>query len=244
VEQAARAPTARGGRPALGSLGLLLVAALAGYLAGSISFARLVGRIAAPGGVPTTARLEFDAGGAVEVEGVSATNVSISAGRRWGLLVVVLDIAKAAAGTLVFLLIAPDEPAYLVAATFAVVGHIWPIWHRFRGGFGVTPILGGLLVIDPVALLVVLPVSVVIGLVLADRLIVFDGWTLLLAPWFVLVRGDAQAALYATIVALLYWWAMRVEVRAHVARLRAGPRDRRSRFADIRKGYTGHPEVG
>jgi glycerol-3-phosphate acyltransferase PlsY len=194
--------------------------------------------------VPTTARLQYDAAGPVDVQGVSATNVSISAGRRWGLLVVLLDIAKAASVTLVFLLIAPEEPAYLVAATFAVVGHIWPIWHRFRGGFGVSPILGGLLVIDPVALLVVLPVSVAIGLLLADRLIVFDGWTLLLAPWFVLVRGDAPAALYATIVALLYWWAMRVEVRAHVARLRAGPRDRRSRFADIRRGYTGHPGVG
>jgi acyl phosphate:glycerol-3-phosphate acyltransferase len=194
--------------------------------------------------VSTTARLEFNAAGSVEVEGVSATSVSIAAGRRWGLLVVVLDIAKAAVVTLVFRLIAPDEPAYLVAATFAVVGHIWPVWHRFRGGFGVSPILGGLLVVDPVVLLVALPLSVVIGLALADRLIVFDGWTLLLAPWFLLVRGDAQAALYATIVVLLYWWAMRVEVGAHLARLRAGPRDWHSRFADIRKGYTGHPGVG
>jgi glycerol-3-phosphate acyltransferase PlsY len=215
-----------------------------GYLVGSISFARVVGRFVAPGEVPSTARLEFNAAGVVEVEGVSATSVSITAGRRWGLLVSVLDIAKAALVTLAFRLMAPDEPAYLVAATFAVVGHIWPLWHRFRGGFGVSPILGGLLVVDPVAVLVTIPLGIVIGLVLADRLVVFDGWTVLLTPWFLVVRDEPEAALYALLTTLLYWWAMRVEIRDHLARLRTGPRDWHSRFADIRKGYTGHPGVG
>ena len=31
------------------------------------------------------------------------------------------------------------KPAYLAAALFAVVGHIWPVFYRFRGGFGVSP---------------------------------------------------------------------------------------------------------
>ena len=72
--------------------------------------------------------------------------------------------------------------------------------------------LGGLLVVDPVALLVVIPLGILIGLVLADRLIVFDGWTLLLAPWFLFVRDDPAAALYGSAITVLYWWAMRAEV--------------------------------
>ena len=90
----------------------------------------------------------------------------------------------------------------------------------------------------------VIPLGIGIGLLLADRLIVFDGWTLLLPPWFMFVREDVAAALYGLAITLLYWQAMRVEVRDHLARLRRGPRDWRSRFADIRMGYTGDPGVG
>ncbi len=223
---------------------LLLSAALAGYLVGSVSFARVVGRLVLPGQDLSAATLQYDQSGAIEVEGVSATSVSVRAGRRWGLFVSMLDIAKAAVVTAIFRWIAPDEPAYLAAAAFTVVGHIWPLWHRFRGGFGVSPMIGGLLVVDPVALLVTIPLGIAIGMALADRLLAFDGWTLLLAPWFLVVRDDPAATLYAVVVTVLYWWAMRVEVRGHIARLRAGPRDWHSRFADIRRGYTGDPGVG
>lgn len=222
-----------------------LVAALLGYLVGSISFARIVARFVAPAAPLGTDRLEFHAGSpGVAVSGVSATSVSVRAGRRWGFLVALLDIAKAAVVTALCRWLFPDDQAYLAAAAFVVVGHVWPLWHRFRGGFGVSPMLGGLLVVDPIALLVTIPLGIVIGLALADRLIAFDGWTLLLTPWFLFGRSDPAAALYALAITLLYWWAMRVEVRDHLDRLRRGPRDWRSRFADIRRGYTGDPRVG
>jgi len=223
---------------------LVLLAAIAGYLVGSISFARIVGTRVAPDEDLSAAALQFHEGSDVVVSGVSATSVSIRAGRRWGLLVSLLDIGKAALVTAVFRVLAPDEPAYLAAALFAVVGHVWPLYYRFRGGFGVSPMLGGLLVIDPLALLVTIAVTIVIGGLLADRLIVYDGWTLLLAPWFLFVRDDPAAALYGLLVAALYWWAMRVEVIDHIQRLRDGPRDWRSRFRDVQKGYTGHPDIG
>ena len=97
---------------------------------------------------------------------------------------------------------------------------------------------------SPSALLVTIPLATAIGAVLADRLLVYDGWTLLLIPWFLFVRDDIPATIYAVSIVLLYWWAMRVEVRSHVQRLRSGPNDWRSRFADVKKGYTGDPGVG
>lgn len=223
----------------------IAVAALAGYLVGSISFARLVARVVTPAQPLGSDTFSYGADGAVvQVQGVSATSVSVRAGRRWGFVVALLDIGKAAAVTLAARLLDPTGDAYLVAATFAVVGHVWPVWHGFRGGFGVSPIIGGLLVVDPLAIPVTIAAGLILGLLLADRVVVYDGWTLLLAPWFLIVRGDPAAALYAAVVTAIYWWAMRDEVRDHVRRLRTGPRGWRDRFADIRSGYTGDPRVG
>lgn len=223
--------------------GTLLLAAAVGYLAGSISFARLVGRITAPGADLLEATLAYDGAGhdPVASSGVSATNVAVRAGRGWALLVVVLDIAKAALPTLVFALLAPDTDARLVVAAAAVVGHVWPVWHGFVGGYGISPILGGLLVIDPLAIVVTILAGGVLGLVLADRLVAYDGWTVLLVPWFALVRGDPAAALWAAIVVAIYWYAMRAEVGDHLRRVRRGGRSWRERLGDIRAGYVGRP---
>ena len=50
--------------------------------------------------------------------------------------------------TLLFRLWQPDVPYYLVAAAAGLVGHDWPLYHRFKGGRGLSAIYGALLVID------------------------------------------------------------------------------------------------
>ena len=220
----------------------LAAAAIVGYLAGSISFTRLVARVVLPGESLEMTRLAFgDDGRPVDIRGVSATSLSVRAGRRWALVVVALDMAKAALPTLAFGLLAPGTEAALGAAAAAVAGHVWPAWHRFVGGFGVSPILGALLVIDPLAIPATIVVAGGIGLLLADRLIAYDGWTVLLGPWFVL-RGETAEAVWALVVAGIYWWAMRTEVIDHLRRVRRGGRPWRERLGDIRAGYTGEPD--
>jgi glycerol-3-phosphate acyltransferase PlsY len=158
----------------------------------------------------------------VEMQGISATSVSITAGRRWGLLVSVLDIAKAALVTLAFRLMAPDEPAYLVAATFAVAGHIWPLWHRFRGGFGISPMLGGVAVVDPFALLVTLPLGAAIGWWRANTVLTVSGWSLFLVPWFLISSAGLATVLYGLTIVLIHWFRMRrlwSELRGQVTTL-------------------------
>lgn len=219
--------------------------AIAGYLVGSISFARIVaGRVRSDQPVGVDA-LAFGADGTeVAIRGVSATSVSVRAGRRWGFLVVLLDAGKAAAVTLAARQVAPASDADLVAATFVVAGHVWPAWHRLQGGFGVSPMLGALLVIDPVAIPATILAGMLIGIVIADRLVVYDGWTLLLPAWFLAVRADPAAAVATGVMTAIYWWAMRVEVGDHLRRLRSGRRSWRERFADVRTGYTGDRRVG
>jgi acyl phosphate:glycerol-3-phosphate acyltransferase len=69
-------------------------------------------------------------------------------GTRWGVVVLVADIAKGAAAGLLGLLIAGDPGAY-AAATAAIAGHIFPVWSGFRGGKGVATSAGACLAVFP-----------------------------------------------------------------------------------------------
>ncbi len=186
----------------------------------------------APGVDLTSARLPVGGGEGIELQGISATSVSIRAGRRWGMVVSILDIAKAALITLAFRILAPDEPAYLAAATFVVVGHIWPIWGPSKGGYGISPMLGGVGVVDPVALLVTLPIGAALGLWRKDVVLTVSGWSLFLVPWFLISGADRAVPLYAITIVLIHWlrmWRLWREIPGHretpaELRERRGPR--------------------
>ena len=77
-----------------------------------------------------------------------ATNVWRVAGRRAGALVAVIDVAKGALPTL-FALGVADRPTGYAVWVAAVVGHVWPITRRLRGGKGVATAGGGGLVLNP-----------------------------------------------------------------------------------------------
>jgi len=77
-----------------------------------------------------------------------ATNVYRTAGRRAGLLVGVIDVAKgalpAAAGYLI-----DGRPLATVAWLAAVAGHVLPVTRQWRGGKGVATAAGGAAVLHP-----------------------------------------------------------------------------------------------
>jgi len=83
---------------------------------------------------------------------VGATNVLRSAGKVAGALALVLDVGKGAAAAALTGRLAPGEAALpAVAAVAAVVGHMFPVWLRFRGGKGVATGLGAFAPLAPVA---------------------------------------------------------------------------------------------
>jgi glycerol-3-phosphate acyltransferase PlsY len=91
---------------------------------------------------------------------VGATNVGRVLGRKWGMLCVTLDALKAmlpvlAAGWAMHLLgrtaLAPVEAwAWLGVAAAAVLGHVFPVWLKFKGGKGVATCLGVVLGMYPI----------------------------------------------------------------------------------------------
>lgn len=117
----------------------ILLALALGYLFGSIPFGLLLTRLAGKGDIR-----EIGSGN------IGATNV-LRTGSRWlAALTLILDCLKATAAILLAKRLFGDEAA-APAATGAMVGHLYPLWLRFRGGKGVATLLGVLIPLLPVA---------------------------------------------------------------------------------------------
>lgn len=89
-----------------------------------------------------------------------ATNAGRVLGRKWGILVGVLDVLKGLLPVLVAGQVFGPHPAYVVGLA-AVLGHIYSPFLRGRGGKGVATTLGAVLGVHPWVALVVLAVFVV-----------------------------------------------------------------------------------
>lgn len=84
---------------------------------------------------------------------IGATNAARALGARLGMVVLVLDVAKAALPVVLArqpFALGPHDAAGLAAvAMAAVLGHIFPVYLGFRGGKGVACALGVFVALDP-----------------------------------------------------------------------------------------------
>jgi glycerol-3-phosphate acyltransferase PlsY len=119
---------------------------LIAYLLGSIVGALLVGRFR---GVDIRTMGSGNAGG---------TNALRTQGLAFAVVTVVIDVGKGwlAAGWLPGISIPGVARDWLAAccAAAAVAGHVWPLWHGFRGGKGGATLAGALLALSPFLLAV------------------------------------------------------------------------------------------
>lgn len=168
---------------------------LLSYLFGSISIARLVARILAPGVNLEQVNLpDRGTGGTFTLKTAGATTASVLLGPRIGGLIGILDIVKGLLPCLVIHLLFPGQNLYLWAGVATVAGHIWPIYHRFHGGGGLSPALGVFLVIDPAGILVCVLAAMLLGLfVFKEIIVVVMGGNLLLLPWVWFHTGNLAA---------------------------------------------------
>ena len=122
----------------------LLVIGVA-YMLGSIPFGYLIVRTTEGGDIRETGS-----------GGTGATNVSRRAGKLAGIATLLLDAAKGAAAVLIaksFLSATQDNLYWWIglAAVAVILGHMFPVWLRFRGGKGVATGVGVFLMLAPIA---------------------------------------------------------------------------------------------
>src|ERR1039458_6277121 len=103
---------------------------------------------------------------------IGATNVLRYGGKSLGAITFLLDVLKGSSAVLIGALLAahlapafPYRDAQALAALSAVLGHIFPVWLRFRGGKGVATSFGVFLVAAPCAALAAIAVFALVLLI-------------------------------------------------------------------------------
>jgi glycerol-3-phosphate acyltransferase PlsY len=204
--------------------GLVVVFAIViGYLAGSISFARIVTRLAAPEVDLNDLRIQIKGTDQTEEVGIMGANAaSMVLGPKLGLTVAFLDMAKVVVPLLFFRLLYPGQPYHLFVAIAGLVGHNWPIYYRFRGGRGFAVIFGSFLVIDWVGSLATTVGGLAFGMmILGNPMIAYISWLWLMIPWMVWRAGPWEV-FYALAMNIIFIFATIPEMRIMIRMRREG----------------------
>ena len=200
-------------------IGIILMA----YLLGSIPFGILLGRFW--GGVDPRDHGSGKTGG---------TNVMRTLGTKVGVLVIALDIAKAAwAVVLAGIIFGTTVVAWgdfyihrqiaaLMAAFFVIVGHNWPVFFKFRGGRGVAAFFGALLPIAPAA--AIFGAEVLLIVAVSTRFMSAGSIAGAIAAWTILVPLTLFSGFHPIFLVVVLAAALMViyQHRDNITRLRAG----------------------
>jgi acyl phosphate:glycerol-3-phosphate acyltransferase len=120
-----------------------LITVAISYLLGSIPFGYLLVRIFRGEDVRRTGS------GNIGATNVSRTSFSL------GIVTLLLDACKGLFAVLIARLLFPgNHTAAATAALFAVIGHVFPVWLKFRGGKGVATGLGSFILLAPKIILI------------------------------------------------------------------------------------------
>jgi len=205
---------------------------LLSYFVGSVMGSMVVGRLY--GGVDIRSMGSGNAGG---------TNALRTQGWMFALGVIAIDIGKGAIGAgivpgLELPLIGNDPEISrtwltLCCAAAAVIGHVWPMWHNFRGGKGAATLVGTLVILAPALLL---PILLTWGLVLT--LFGYVGLATIAAGsagpiYLALTRPPDVQPLFVYCAAMAAYIIF--SHRSNIQRMRAGTESRQERLLLFRK---------
>jgi len=205
---------------------------LLSYFIGSIMGSLVVGRLR--GGIDIRTMGSGNAGG---------TNALRTQGMLFALGVMIIDIGKGVIGAgvvpgleLPFVATDPEISRtwlMLCCAAASVIGHVWPLWHSFRGGKGAATLVGTLVILAPVLLL---PVLLVWGIVLMS--FGYVGLATIAAgmaaPVYLAITrlpDDQPVFIYCAIMAAYIIFSH----RSNIQRMRAGTEARNERLLVFRK---------
>jgi glycerol-3-phosphate acyltransferase PlsY len=164
----------------------------------------------------------LESGDAFEISSASATAVRIKLGRRWGLLTGFLDMLKVAVPMLAARALGEPIAVEVAIAAGGLIGHVLPVYHRFRGGRGESPTYGAVFALDPIGVLVSLACGTVAGFLGGHVLVLRETPLLFLAGWAWFVRGEPLVAAFAILATVVYQVATFPEYRQLAALMRKG----------------------
>lgn len=187
----------------------VILAAIAGYLLGSIPFGLLLTRAAGLGDIRS-----------IGSGNIGATNVLRTGSRGLAAATLLLDAAKGAVAVLVARYLWGEGPA-MMAGIAAFLGHVFPVWLSFKGGKGVATYIGLMLALNWIVGLIFCATWLVIAF--AQRLSSLAALTAAAtAPIFAYVVSGLELAAAAGVLSVILF----VRHAANIRRLWAGTEPR------------------
>ena len=191
-----------------------LLVVLAGYLTGSVSFARIIHFLVKKNlpfssfrqRIPHTDQY-------FESDLVSATTISVNLGKRYGCLVSLLDLLKVALPAALVKFLFPADPWFLATAAAGIAGHVYPVFHGFRGGRGESSMVGAFLVINGLGIVVTNLASLVLGYLTGSILVWRFGWYVLTVFWYAWYFQDPWYVGFALAANVFFWSSMRGDLQ-------------------------------
>lgn len=185
-----------------------LLAALFGYLLGSIPFGLLITRAAGLGDVRK-----------IGSGNIGATNVLRTGNKGLAALTLLLDALKGTAAVLIAGFYGADLA--IIAGFFAFIGHLFPVWLGFKGGKGVATYIGVLAGLMWKVALVFAAVWIAVALLLR-----YSSLAALVAavvvPLTLLFMGYQDFAVVFAVMSVIVF----IKHRANISRLMAGTESR------------------
>ena len=128
---------------------LLVIISILGYLLGSVNGAIVISRLVYKDDVRKYGSKNAGMTNMLRVYGKKAAIYTILVDFTKGMLAVIMARLAFAGQTLAF------DPAY-ISAIFTIIGHIFPIYFKFKGGKGILAALGVITVLNPLVMLFML----------------------------------------------------------------------------------------
>lgn len=121
----------------------IIIPAILSYLIGSINGAKIVGKLKG---------IDFSEVGSGNI---GATNVLRTLGLKWAFPTLLFDALKSSVVALISIKYGYNP--YLTSG-YVVIGHMYPIFNNFKGGKGVSTLLGAMVVLNPVLAFITLSI--------------------------------------------------------------------------------------
>lgn len=165
---------------------------LIGYLFGSVSFATIFSKIK---------KVNLKENG---TRNLGATNTMLVMGKKYGVIVMLLDVLKAVLAIIVSRALFPQfSAAGILSGSSAVLGHICPFYLKFKGGKGLACFAGMILALDPV-LFVFMLILCVGAMIIANHSVIVPYTAAVVFPVFYCARNpEPEIIIIAVLVSLL-----------------------------------------
>jgi glycerol-3-phosphate acyltransferase PlsY len=179
----------------------MLTALFLSYLLGSIPFGLLLTRAAGLGDIR-----------AIGSGNIGATNVMRTGNKKLGIATLLLDALKGALPVILARMYGVEADMLYLVALAAVIGHVFPVWLKFKGGKGVATAFGVLFGLIP-------GIGIIAGLIwlVEFKITKFVSVASIGAFWLVslvpLFFGNANVFYFCLALALLITWTHRENIK-------------------------------